>query len=694
MDSDRWRRLKHLLDHVLELDEAERLVWLQNTCREDPSMLEEVMAFLDTPEAQTSALVPRPEFNELSVYDEDLTGQRFGVWVVERKLADGGMGAVWQVARADGAFQMKGALKLINHLLLCEPIHHKRFRRERQILANLQHPGIATLLDGGATEDGRPYLVMQCFEGEHIDQWCDRHALTIHERLHMFRNVCEAVAYAHGRGVIHRDIKCSNIMVTENGQSKLLDFGVASIESGEENSLITMPTGRPPITPEYASPEQLMGVKVEKTSDIYALGLVLFRLITGIRPTRLRSNRKILSSSLMERVKCDDSHPNLFENLNVIMGKMLECSPQDRYADMSLLIEDLDRCLIGLAPCPDDWSPKDKPYEALIWYHPNDRVWVQQLAWRLEHDHRLLIWLDVRDPDPCEPIPAAYAEALVHAKTCIVVLGPTQVSPWKDSVVREVFEARLRHTKTRIIPVLLPDASEPRNESELPRFLRWLNWYQLENPDMGARLLAHSIRHQQNVNSSAIALSEMVSEAELGQSTHDIQYLASQLQQNKFLAILGPEGCGKSKLLQEGLVPALVKDNPLISFNPKQQPIEALAVALSQFAQSGQPVDVDLLNRRLQANEEALYFVIRELVGREKRLLMVIEHFEDIFRLADESMVKRFLAALFYAMEHGRIAIILTIHNRNLDQCHNYPDLNAWLVSHGHQLIAPADLPN
>ena len=224
MDKERWQVVKDLVAGAMAVPEEEQAAWLRRACGDDVSLFDEAWGYLITQEPATADLVPEAPVSELLA--EDLSGHKVGIWRLVRELGRGGMGSVWLAERDDGELRMKAAIKLISRKA-ASPEWLTRFRRERQILADLNHPAIAALHDGGTTEDGRPYLVMEYIEGEHIDLWCDKRQLSKAERLNLFREVCEAVGHAHERGIIHRDLKPANIMVTGTGHPKLLDFRVA-----------------------------------------------------------------------------------------------------------------------------------------------------------------------------------------------------------------------------------------------------------------------------------------------------------------------------------------------------------------------------------------------------------------------------------------------------------------------------------
>ncbi|HEU4724496.1 MAG TPA: serine/threonine-protein kinase, partial [Candidatus Eisenbacteria bacterium] len=229
------------------------------------------------------------EMPAVSLPEAPKPGQSVGSWKVVRPLAEGGMGVVYLVEREDGQYQQRGALKFIRHGLATDEMV-RRFRRERQILASLDHPNMARLLDGGTTSEGLPWLVMEYVDGVPLYEWCSENAPTLRARLRLFLTLCGAVEAAHRRLVLHRDIKPGNVLVTSDGAPRLLDFGVAKIFSQEgiapEPDLTTL---HAPLTPEYASPEQLRGAEVTTSSDVYLLGVLLYELVTGVRPYPTRA---------------------------------------------------------------------------------------------------------------------------------------------------------------------------------------------------------------------------------------------------------------------------------------------------------------------------------------------------------------------------------------------------------------------
>jgi tetratricopeptide (TPR) repeat protein/tRNA A-37 threonylcarbamoyl transferase component Bud32 len=289
--TDRWERLTDLFHSAVALPPEERERFLAESCAGDAKLEAEVERlvaahdragqFIETPAAAHFDALPDESARAL-------TGRRVGPFCVVREIGRGGMGAVYLAERADGQFEQRVAIKLIKRGMDTDLVL-ERFRAERQILASLEHPNIARLLDGGTTDDGQPYFVMEYIEGEPIDAYADRRTLSVAERLELFLQTCSAVSYAHRHRVIHRDLKPVNVLVTADGVPKLLDFGIAKVLDAGSNEPTSSITAVRLLTPEYASPEQVEGRHATPASDVYSLGVVLYELLTGRSPYRLTS---------------------------------------------------------------------------------------------------------------------------------------------------------------------------------------------------------------------------------------------------------------------------------------------------------------------------------------------------------------------------------------------------------------------
>ena len=367
MAADRWRRIESLFDEAAALPAGERAAFLSSACGEDLDLKGEVESLLAADE-QAAEFLQRPAVVSAAAPPSPLSslvGRRVGHYEVEGRIGEGGMSTVYLAVRADDAYQQKVALKVLGYGADRSDLS-ARFRAERQILASLDHPGIARLLDGGSTEDGRPYLVMEYIQGVPLDKYCDQHRLGLEARVDLVRQVCAAVQYAHQNLVVHRDIKPSNILVTADGVPRLLDFGIAKLLEGTElpGTIEATMTGQRLMTPQYASPEQVEGGAITTATDVYSLGVLLYVLLTGHLPYRLQGT----SSDALQRavVEQDPERPStavgrgegspearglrpqqlrrkLRGDLDNIVMVALRKEPSRRYASVALLSEDLRR---------------------------------------------------------------------------------------------------------------------------------------------------------------------------------------------------------------------------------------------------------------------------------------------------------------------------------------------------------------
>jgi serine/threonine-protein kinase len=302
---DRWEEIDELLERALDLPIEEQDAFLATQCGEDPELLRTVLELARlSREPEKERMGPgegilRAVFLGLPAVEPDspdaLLGVRVGPYRLTRVLGVGGMGAVYLGERDDGSFERRVAVKVLRRELHSRGVLEK-FKLERQILASLSHGAIAQMIDGGVTDDGHPALILEYVEGVPIDQYADEARLGLEERVRLILRVAEAVEYAHRHMVVHRDLKPSNILVTRDGAVKLLDFGIAKVleeSGGEEAGAVTRPEARF-VTPEYAAPEQLLGERVSTQTDVYALGGLLYELLTGIRPYSRRGSESVL----------------------------------------------------------------------------------------------------------------------------------------------------------------------------------------------------------------------------------------------------------------------------------------------------------------------------------------------------------------------------------------------------------------
>jgi len=363
MNAARWTHIQTLFEAALDQDPDQRDAFLQTVCADDPELLAEVHSLLAA-DADAHPLLDGLAIDAIALPADLLPdgilpseGERVGPYRIEEPLGHGGMGAVFLAERADGQFEQRVALKLVRGGTASGQIV-RRFRSERQILARLQHPHIARLLEGGLTASGQPYFAMEYVDGVPLDAYCTTHDASIDERIHLFRGVCEAVQYAHRRLIVHRDLKPSNILVTDTGTVKLLDFGIAKMLTGDDDALADPAltrTGHAVMTPAYAAPEQVQHAPVTTATDVYALGVVLYELLAGQRPFDLAGR----SPADIERVICEQTPPApstvalpeqqraLRGDLDTICRKALRKEPERRYASPEQLADDLERHLDG-----------------------------------------------------------------------------------------------------------------------------------------------------------------------------------------------------------------------------------------------------------------------------------------------------------------------------------------------------------
>jgi serine/threonine-protein kinase len=374
MDSARWRRVSEIFDRIVDAPVGDRAALLEGFCGQESDIRRDVETLLaadvlgDAFGAQTFEL--RAATAAAWMLDHDAAapvGALIGSWRVVRELGRGGMGVVLLVDRADGQFEQRAALKLIKRGMDNEAVL-ARFLRERQILARLSHPNIARLLDGGLAADGRSYLVMEYVDGAPLLDYCAQHGLGLRARIDCALQVCAALQFAHRQLIVHLDIKPSNVLVTQSGEVKLLDFGIAKLLGAERAGSTTEVTGSArdgPLTPAYAAPEQLLGEPVSTATDVYSLGCLLYELLTGRRPTDLddATSQKEICAALdrpepeaPSRVSPGNRNAGIMPfpshdlrgDLDLILLKTLQREPERRYATIEALAQDLRSHLHGL----------------------------------------------------------------------------------------------------------------------------------------------------------------------------------------------------------------------------------------------------------------------------------------------------------------------------------------------------------
>ncbi len=374
LNPDQWQILSPYLDEALGMTGEERSVWLSSLRAQNPGLVDQLEALLH----EHRSLSEEGFLEEHSVRlprVQGLAGQAIGVYTLVSQIGQGGMGSIWLAERNDGRFERQVAVKFLNIALMGKG-GEERFKREGRILGRLAHPYIAELLDAGISPTGQPYLVLELVKGDHIDRYCDQRRLDVQGRIRLFLNVLGAVAKAHANLIVHRDLKPANVLVRNNGQAKLLDFGIAKLLEGDAGAGETAPLtgeGGRAMTPEYAAPEQLLGGAITTATDIYALGVLLYVLLTGqhpagpgphaaadlvkaivdteptrpsdtMAPTQIRA--EVARANAVKRATTPDRLRRLLRgDLDTIIGKAMKKEPGERYSSVTALADDLRRYL-------------------------------------------------------------------------------------------------------------------------------------------------------------------------------------------------------------------------------------------------------------------------------------------------------------------------------------------------------------
>ena len=349
---ERWRRLKEILADALEQSSLEeRTTLLRRACTNDATLLREAQQLLEQDatifEEFAEFAAPRLRENE-----GDRIGERLGAYVIVQELGRGGMGSVYLAKRADGQFRKRAAIKVLKRGTDTEEVL-RRFRIERQILAELEHPNITRLLDAGTTADGLPYFVMEFVEGTPITRFVQRENVDLRGRLSLFIKVCSAVELAHRHQVIHRDIKPHNVLVNADREPKLLDFGIAKLLGVDSDEGITTVAAERRLTPLYAAPEQRAGQPATIATDVYSLGALLHELLTNKPPVAdsdSKVSKDVASGRVSKVAASSGTEHQLRGHLDRIVARAMQRDPTQRYPCVADMSHDIERCLSGLAP--------------------------------------------------------------------------------------------------------------------------------------------------------------------------------------------------------------------------------------------------------------------------------------------------------------------------------------------------------
>jgi eukaryotic-like serine/threonine-protein kinase len=375
LNPEQWRALAPYLDEALEMNEVTRGAWLSALSAENPSLAAQLRPLLQEHSLLAQAGFMDASPNPSPTAESSLAGHVVGAYTLISLIGQGGMGSVWLAERSDGRFERRVAVKFLNQAIV-SGTNEERFKREGSILGRLTHPHIAELVDAGVSGSGFPYIVIEYIDGDHINCYCDLQKLGIEERIRLFLDVAGAVAHAHANLIVHRDLKPSNVMVSKDGQVKLLDFGIAKlIETEDSDNVLTALTGPggQVLTPEFAAPEQITGAPVTTATDVYALGVLLYLLLTGLHPagpgtkspaqlikaivdteprrlseivTAAGEDLKTVTENAAQRTTTPERLQRLLRgDLDTVVAKALKKDPRERYASVTEFADDLRRYL-------------------------------------------------------------------------------------------------------------------------------------------------------------------------------------------------------------------------------------------------------------------------------------------------------------------------------------------------------------
>ncbi len=354
MDTTRWNRVKQILNEALDLEPSQQADFVREAAGNDQLIINEVLSLLETDDEDV-------DFLEDSISGEGdepdpMIGTNLGPYHLVRHLASGGMGTVYLGERSDEAYKGQVAVKVLKRGMDTAEIV-RRFRKERQILANLDHPNIIRMFDGGSTPSGRPYLIMEYIKGTNLISYCQDNDLSLEARLFLFLKTCDPVAFAHHNLIVHRDLKPGNILVTDEGEPKLLDFGIAKLLDPKENETRTR-VGKSLMTPAYAAPEQILGEAITTACDVYALGVLLHQMLAGRLPEKASITRNSDATGegvfrKPSKVACEVGKGTgiqarlLSGDLDNILLKALHSDPVRRYHSVDDFVVDIECYLHG-----------------------------------------------------------------------------------------------------------------------------------------------------------------------------------------------------------------------------------------------------------------------------------------------------------------------------------------------------------
>jgi serine/threonine-protein kinase len=575
-----WSEISPRLDEVLDLDPEKRDAWLADLDARSPQLAASLRGYL----SELTDLKAR-NFMDVGiparVAKTSLAGQRFGAYTLECAIGHGGMGTVWLAQRSDGQFEGQAAVKLLNTALVGHP-SERRLAREGRVLAKLQHPNIAHLLDAGVVASSQPYLVLEYIRGEPIDRFCEIRKLGIRQRILLFLDVIGAVAHAHSHLIVHRDLKPSNILVTADGVVKLLDFGIAALLSPTAQGVTDLTHQLPPgLTPGYAAPEQLLGEPITIATDVYALGALLFVLLTGKHPSLSRGKTR----AEWMRVVLDSEAPRLSDiempaadrrllsgDLDNIVAMALRRLPAERYSTVDQFAQDLRRYL---AFEPVSARPRSLAY----------------LAMMFARRHRVVV---------------AAAVAIAVVTTAAMAITTQQMLEARYQRDQARYQTSRAETSIDFMAQLMrsnagPDGP-PRNFHErLDLGVEILKKQYEDDPKFAGRMLVDLADYYRN-DGETVRANELYAQAyELGKRNHDKELMVSaQCSRADGDAYAGIHEGTEARVLEAQALLAQIP-NPDVALH-----IECLLAQVTFKEKEGDYVAAESLLRRAMATREAV----------------------------------------------------------------------------------------
>ena len=738
--SDDWDLIQELFEKGLDRNGDERRRLLDQYCPDRDDLHLELWELWSHDESTSDFGVIRSLAKDLiaassppqpeNAWYASMIGQRISHYRLEKELGRGGMGAVYLGIREDDELHMKVAVKLMRREMATPGIQ-KRFLRERQLLATLRHRNIGMLFDAGTTDEGFPYLIMEYIEGEHIDAWCARHRPSPIVVSGLIRDIASSLGAAHSAGVIHRDIKPQNIMVTAAGEVKVLDFGIARHLDQAEESLEV------PLTPAYAAPEQLLGQKLNEACDIYALGLVFLQLLTGRPPGRsgiepLEMVARLMAHGRIQRngdtltgegdlspaskpihtngyetremtgryntrklVEPDEKLP---ESLGFVLRRCLAVDLRQRYRRTDALIADLDRVMISPTPDGREQPKPKKVYDALFWYHPDDYEAVSQLAGYLEEEAELRVEFSAGLYTQPEESLLALDQLLALSRSCLICVGPDLTNPWTRSPAQSDNLA-FRASELRLLPLLLPGATLPDSEDRLPAYLQGHSWFRFEEGWHAAdrEELAEEIRgnRSQQMRPRPTGICPYRGVQPFRESDRHlffgrestVQQVYDQLEAHAFAVVSGPSSCGKSSLVHAGIVPLLRAAGASVALiSSSRKPFEELALSFHGLYRDAEKMRAtESLVTQLHASATGLSSIVAELSNAlDDKLYLVLDQFEDLLSQDTETERDALITALSRMVKNlgDRVSVLVTMRRECEEKLSPYPELKEHFRAH------------